>query len=159
MGILLFLFTAAVYDWRYRRIPGWLYAAGGGDAVLWRIACRWAEEKIWWAEIAGKFMNGTAADLSFGEICGGVGIGVFLLLISRKSGGAVGSGDGMAFIITGLYFGLWRNLCLLWISLTLCSLWGAGLMVIRRTRWNQVKGKEMPFLPFVFPVGVWLTVI
>ena len=106
MGILIFLLAAAIYDWKYRFIPGWLYVAAAIEAVLW-----------------------------------------------------IGKGDGLTFMITGIYLGLWRNLCLLWFSLILCSLWGAGLMVLGRMGWKQVKKKELPFLPFVFPVGVWLTIL
>ena len=135
MGILIFLLAAAIYDWKYRFIPGWLYVAAAIEAVLWRGICQIGKEGIW------------------------EGIGLLLLFISKKSDGAIGKGDGLTFMITGIYLGLWRNLCLLWFSLILCSLWGAGLMVIGRMGWKQVKKKELPFLPFVFPVGVWLTIL
>ena len=159
MGILIFLLAAAIYNWKYRFIPGWLYVAAAIEAVLWRVICQTGKEGIWEAEQIRKFIRGPASDLSFGEICGGIGIGLLLLFISKKSDGAIGKGDGLTFMITGIYLGLWRNLCLLWFSLILCSLWGAGLMVIGRMRWKQVKKKELPFLPFVFPVGVWLTIL
>ena len=29
MAVILFLLAAAAYDYKYREIPGWIYAVGG----------------------------------------------------------------------------------------------------------------------------------
>ena len=47
MGILIFLLAAAIYDWKYRFIPGWLYVAAAIEAVLWRGICQIGKEGIW----------------------------------------------------------------------------------------------------------------
>lgn len=159
MAVVLFLLTAAAYDYKYREIPGWIYAVGGTEAFIWRMADmiqrgNWMEKKTWMIVFHGNNLS-----VSFDEIVLGILIGAVLLAVSKVTGGAVGMGDGLLFTITGLYFGFQKNLILLLGSLVLCSIWGIGSLAIKRTGWLEGKKTEVPFLPFVLPVGIWITFI
>lgn len=159
MAVLLFLLAAAVCDYKYREIPEWIYAVGGIEAFIWRMADSMyvkngMEETMWTMVFHGNNMG-----VSFGEITLGVLIGVALLAVSKATDGAVGTGDGVLFMITGLYFGFQKNLTLLLGSLVLCSIWGIGNLAVKRIGWLEGKKIEVPFLPFVFPVGAWITFI
>ena len=103
--------------------------------------------------------HGNNLGVSFDEIILGILIGVVLLAVSKVTGGAVGMGDGLLFTITGIYFGFRKNLILLLGSLVLCSIWGIGSLAIKRIGWLDGKKTEVPFLPFVLPVGIWITFI
>lgn len=159
MAVLLFLLAAAVYDCKYREIPGTIFAAGGMEAFLWRMAdmmcaANCMEKKAWMTVFHGNNVGVSVEDLIFG-----VAIGVILLVISKVSDGAVGMGDGLLFMVTGMYFGFWKNLILLLGSLALCSIWGIGNLVVRRTGWQEGKRTEVSFLPFVLPIGIWITFV
>ena len=157
--MMVFLFVAAMYDWKSRCIPGWLYLIGAAEAAFWRISCfAGKEDLLGWTE-AQMFLHGSVRNLSFMEVCGGVGIGLLMLFASKASGGAVGSGDGLAFAVTGGCLGLWRNLLLLWLSLMLCSLWGIFWAAVKRERWKEAKKMELPFLPFAFFASIWVAML
>ena len=95
MAILLFLAAAAIYDWKYREIPRWVYLAGGLEAFFWRMAVIlhmdiWLGSESWIV-----FFHGNNAEVSFGEAASGAMIGLVLLLLSRAAEGSIGSGDGI----------------------------------------------------------------
>lgn len=159
MLFLLFLLTAAISDWKTREIPAWIYILGGMEAVLWRISSTTDFSKQWENEAWIVLLHGNADSLSFLEIAGGALIGVVLLIFSKVTKGAVGAGDGMLFFITGIYLGFWKNAMLLWGSLLLCSCWGIGLLAVRQIKWPAGKKIEIPLLPFVLPVGMWLIML
>lgn len=156
MIILLFLIIAAGYDWKTREIPVWVYISGGTEAALWRISRITGILKHWENEAWIVFLHGNTGDIPFWEIAGGALMGAALLMFSRMTEGAIGSGDGMLFFITGIYLGFWKNAMLLWGSLILCSCWGIGLLAVRQIKWPVGKRIEIPFIPFVLPVGIWL---
>lgn len=159
MIILLFLMSAAIFDWKTREIPVWIYILGGTEAVLWRINSMTAFSEGWKIEKWIIILHGNTDGLSFLEIAGGAFIGVILLMLSKMTEGAVGPGDGMLFFITGIYLGFWKNVMLLWGSLLLCSCWGIGLLAVRQIKWTAGKRTEIPFLPFVLPVGIWILML
>jgi len=159
MIILLFLMSAAIFDWKTREIPVWIYILGGTEAVLWRINSVTAFSEGWKIEKWIIILHGNTDGLSFLEIAGGAFIGVILLILSKMTEGAVGPGDGMLFFITGIYLGFWKNVMLLWGSLLLCSCWGIGLLAVRQIKWTAGKRTEIPFLPFVLPVGIWILML
>lgn len=159
MIILLFLMSAAIFDWKTREIPVWIYILGGTEAVLWRINNVTAFSEGWKIEKWIIILHGNTDGLSFLEIAGGAFIGVILLILSKMTEGAVGPGDGMLFFITGIYLGFWKNVMLLWGSLLLCSCWGIGLLAVRQIKWTAGKRTEIPFLPFVLPVGIWILML
>lgn len=72
--------------------------------------------------------------------------GVGILLFSRLLKGRIGAGDGMVFMLTGLYLGLLDNLLLMCISFFLAGIWGILLLVVKHCE----KNKKIPLIPFLF---------
>lgn len=121
-GLCLLLLIASIEDLRHRRVnPYWLLLHAG-----FAIAAR---------SILGELLPGLA----------GVTIGLLLLAAAFVSRQKVGYGDGLVFVVCGLYLGFWENFSLLFMSLVLCALGGLGLMLIGKIK----KGQTLPFVPFV----------
>ena len=64
------------------------------------------------------------------EMLTGVLAGSFILILSRLTKGRIGMGDGIIFMLTGLYLGLIDNLLLMCISFSLAGIWGLFLVFI-----------------------------
>lgn len=79
------------------------------------------------------------------DILGGFLVGAAMLLISHISAEAVGYGDAVLFMVTGIYLGFFANLALLFISLVLAA--SFGMIGIIRGRFTRKS--RLPFLPFV----------
>ena len=65
MIILLFLMSAAIFDWKTREIPVWIYILGGTEAVLWRINNVTAFSEGWKIEKWIIILHGNTDGLSF----------------------------------------------------------------------------------------------
>lgn len=96
--------------------------------------------------MAGVVLNLYRGDISVFNMFCGVVLGLFIVLISLVTRGSVGLGDGLLFIITGIFLGGTLNLELLTISLVYASLFSLGMIALGRKKKNQ----EIPFIPFVF---------
>ncbi|MBO4478341.1 MAG: prepilin peptidase [Lachnospiraceae bacterium] len=121
-GLCLLLLIASIEDIRHQRInPYWLLLH----------ACFVVVVRL----ILGEFLTGLA----------GVSIGLLLLGAAFVSRQKVGYGDGLVFMVCGLYLGFWENFSLLFMSLVLCALGGLFLMLIGKIK----KGQTLPFIPFV----------
>lgn len=72
--------------------------------------------------------------------------GVGILALGYLTGGKIGYGDGILFMLTGLYLGLEQNLILMMLSFTLAGIWGLFWMI---GRWGR-KNDRIPFVPFLF---------
>ena len=81
----------------------------------------------------------------FGIITG-VAVGAGLLGISILTGESIGKGDGMVFLVTGIFLGGSLNLELLFISLLYAAIFSIGILIFKRGGRKQ----EIPFIPFVF---------
>lgn len=68
-----------------------------------------------------------------------------LFLVSRCSRGAIGEGDACVFIVIGVVLGLCKTVEVLLISLFLCAVVAAMLLVVRRVSRHYA----LPFIPFV----------
>ena len=79
----------------------------------------------------------------FGILCG-VLVGVVLLLFSYISRESIGYGDGLVFLVTGLYLGGYRNLELLLVAVFAAAIFGLSIVFITK----DIK-KSIPFIPFV----------
>ena len=75
----------------------------------------------------------------------GVITGLFILLLSFATKGAVGEGDGLVLMTTGIYLGFLGNLRLLCSGLFLSALFSLGAIVVRG--WKR--DRELPFMPFL----------
>lgn len=79
------------------------------------------------------------------DILGGISIGIVLYFISVITRGKIGKGDGVLFMVTGVYLGFWNNLILLWVACVMAGVVGAGMMVA----FKKNKDYKLPFVPFV----------
>lgn len=119
---ILFLTAASYYDIRYHKIPKKFISLTGIGTISYVLLQRHG---------------------SIGYCLGGATIGILLLMIGRVTGESIGYGDGAAFVITGLLFGVRQNMVMFCISLifsALCSLW---ILLCR----NGNRKTEIPFLP------------
>lgn len=77
-----------------------------------------------------------------------------LFAVSKGSRGAIGEGDALIFGVTGMVFGLYKNVELLIVSLMLCSFVAGALFLFRHVG----RKYKIPFVPFV-AVGYGLVVM
>lgn len=80
------------------------------------------------------------------SLIGGLALGVVLLIVGKVSAQAVGLGDGLIFLVTGVYLGFIRNLALLLYGLIICAVVSLFLLVFRKLKIKE----SIPFVPFVF---------
>ena len=88
--------------------------------------------------------------LTIQEICGGMLLGVGLLGIAKMTGESLGYGDGLLFLVTGIYLGGWDNCSLLMTSLVLAFVFAIIQILVRK----KSAKSEIPFVPFVLSAYV-----
>lgn len=76
----------------------------------------------------------------------GMLFGIMLMLLSKTSKGQIGMGDAIVLTVTGVVFGFWNNLCLLFYSLVLSAVYAVILLLMKKIH----KKQSIAFLPFVF---------
>lgn len=96
------------------------------------------------------FQNQSIYSMLAGMLSGGVIVG-----ISRITGGMIGMGDGMVFMLTGLYLGVEKNLGLMFLSFALAGVWALISMIL----FHKKKNDRIPFVPFLFISYVILILI
>lgn len=96
--------------------------------------------------LCGIIFQCLAKNLTFLEILGGASLGVFLLCVSRVSHEAMGYGDGLIFLVTGVFLGVWENFQLLFTSLVTAFVFSAIQIFIRKKSGKD----EMAFVPFIW---------
>lgn len=71
--------------------------------------------------------------------------GILLLCIGKVFRDALGLGDGLVVLVSGLYMGIWGILGSLALALLLASIWAGFLMIFKK------KGGKtsFPFVPFL----------
>lgn len=79
------------------------------------------------------------------ELAGGVGAGLFLLLVSFVTKEAVGAGDGLFLCVTGVFLGIWENLGMLAAGLLFCSVYAVGSRIVQKRRTVD----RLPLVPFL----------
>ena len=135
----LFLGAAAWQDLRTRSIGLEILAAG---AIAGLIVC-------------------AGAGRSAGEIFLAMIPGAGILLLSFFTDGMMGEGDGLFFLVSGLFLE-WQEVILLFISGQIfCSIF--GLTVAVSAFWGAKNGNirkmRLPFLPFLLPMAMWMAVM
>ena len=85
----------------------------------------------------------------------GMLFGVILLLGGIWSGEKIGYGDGIVFIMTGIFLGFWGNMFLLMIASILAGVTCTGLLLTHK----KCKGEQIVFVPFVFISYVILLIL
>ncbi len=121
--VVVFLISSSVCDIRSKKIPIWLIIVFAVLGVLFTIF---------------------APTHSFGDLAVGVGGGAVLIVVSIVTAGQIGMGDGLLFVVLGIFCGS-SNIGLLICAMFLCAVVAGTLFVTK-----QVKRKDrLPFVPFV----------
>ncbi len=81
--------------------------------------------------------------------------GMVLTVISKFCNGALGDGDGMIFLVTGLYLGGVKTGWLVYCSFLLVCIVGLCVLVIETRPKRQ---RSYPFVPFVFSAFIMLEI-
>lgn len=128
MNVFIFLITGiylsvmAVIDHRLQKIP----VLPGVIGILVIVLARVVDGDFW------MWMPGVA-------------VGVFLYLMSKATRGAVGEGDALVYLMTGVTLGFFGNIELLTLSLFFSAIVSVFLLVFRKVG----KKKRVPFVPFI----------
>lgn len=129
--LLLGLFTCAWIDWKkqlvYSAIPAFL-------------------------GIVGICFHIVSQSITIWNVLAGMSLGGVFLVISWLTKEEVGMGDGIIFMLTGIYLGFWNNLELIVLTLLLAGVIACVLMISKK------KGRKdrMPMIPIVFVAYVIL---
>ncbi|MFW5629634.1 MAG: hypothetical protein ACOCM4_01365 [Acetivibrio ethanolgignens] len=103
---------------------------------------------IWLA--AGLWRAGLGSPEELLGRIGGIAVGIFLLAVSILSHGQVGFGDGLVFLVCGLFLDFWESsLLLLGGLILLLGRFFAGFLYKRLTG-ERDSPKEQPLMPYVF---------
>lgn len=138
---LMFLIITAWQDIWTKSISVWVYIVFGISALL----LRFDRETVSWHSLTG--------------VCISMGVGLFLYVVYKVTEGAIGEGDCLFFLVTGIFFNLWDNIFLLLLGLLLCSIYSLGLVVWGAFWHVNVRMKRLPFLPFLLLPGIWLVFV
>lgn len=95
--------------------------------------------------MAGIIINIILPEYSIKELAFGIAIGVVLWSISYMTAGQIGNGDGLLFVVTGIFIGEMNNFVLLLWATVFCALAAGVLLLIKRVN----KKDRIPFVPFV----------
>ncbi len=96
--------------------------------------------------IIGILMHLLFQNQSIYEMLTGTLPGAGILLLSCVTNGKIGMGDGIVFMLTGLYLGLGKNILLMCIAFLLAGVFGIFLLIQKEGRANE----KMPLVPFLF---------
>lgn len=149
----LILTISGWQDIRTRQIKMSVFAVSGAVGLILRgaqIASMLQAlpdigDTVWKWEVTARYVIDTGK---------GMCLGGMLLLVSAVTREAVGKGDGWFFVISGLYLGFAKNLCLLCGGLLCCFLMCLFIW-IKGMREGSSRGKmRIPFLPFLIPAGI-----
>lgn len=130
----LFLCGSAWQDIKKQEISVWIFVAAGAAALLIR--------------------RGISGDMAFSA-----SLGLVLFAVSRLMRGAVGEGDSLFFLVSGLFLPAAQNLMLFFYGLFLCSLAGLVILADGVRKKKNVRKQSVPFLPFLLPVWIWMVVV
>ncbi len=103
----------------------------------------------------GLVLCPVTGDLSLAGLLGGVCVGGVLLLGALVSRESIGIGDGLLFVVTGIYLGLWKNLVLLFLAVAACAVVGLVLVLTKKCTRKQ----SLPFAPFVLASDVAMLIL
>ncbi len=80
------------------------------------------------------------------DVLAAVSIGCGVLIVSLITKQAIGSGDGVALIVTGLYLGFYRNMQVFLWSMIGVFVTGVVLMLVTKKDWKS----KIPYVPYLF---------
>lgn len=94
--------------------------------------------------IAGLFCCFFCQNPRLTDLLGGVIVGLIILGVAWLGKGCIGSGDGLMFMVSGIFLGFWDNLQLFLISLLLAGAAALFLIIVKK----RERDLKMPLLPF-----------
>ena len=104
LSFFLYLILAAWQDGRKRAVSGWLFLFFFSHFLVSQVCQKMIDVNM--EQLPASFWyHGMMADGKISVLAMGGLLGVVLLLISKCSRGALGEGDGIFFIIAGIYLG------------------------------------------------------
>lgn len=88
------------------------------------------------------------------EMLAGTLPGFGILLLNRLTKGKIGIGDGIVFMLTGLYLGFGKNMMLMLLAFVLAGFYGLFLLI----KGAEQREEKMPLIPFLF-LGYGLMIV
>lgn len=151
-GFVIMLFWGAWQDLRRRKIGVFLLTASGIGAAGLRIIQLCISSRVLWNQVEyGDLWK--ILGINIGNLAAGAAVGAVVLFLSKITEGAIGEGDGWFFVVSGLYLGAAANLLLLAGGFMLCFLYSGIIMVWSVIQGEDIRGRKIPFIPFLVPVG------
>lgn len=123
-ALLVFMAAAAYQDWKEKQI----------NAAILLVAA-----------FCGMVLQAGLQKESIRSILAGVSVGLVLLLLAWITGGSIGAGDGMMFMVCGVYLGFRENMNLLMTALIMAGITALFMIVVKKKGRNY----RLPFVPFV----------
>ena len=142
--LFVFLIVASIWDLKEKRIPVWVFSLTAvlivcldfGYLITELLSRVDAAENIGIAGIESRILI---------QKLGGMAVGLVLLAVSKLTGGEIGEGDGIAFLITGFTLGFRDNFLLLCEALLLSFVWSLIFIIAKKINLKT----SLPFVPFV----------
>lgn len=95
--------------------------------------------------IVGVLLHLISPNCSISSILLGLLPGAAMMAVSLLSRGSVGMGDGILLVVTGVYLGGGKTLCLLLTALLLAALWALAVLVLKK----KTRKERIAFVPFL----------
>lgn len=140
----IYLLLASWQDLRKRQIKVWLYILFGIAGIV--EYCLWGRTAESVVQTLIQVLTGTTP-------------GLFLLLVTKCSRGAIGAGDGWFFVTAALYMEVWSVVALLFYGLIFCSACCLGMVVWGIVSGVNIRKRRLPFLPFLVPAWIWINIL
>ena len=102
--------------------------------------------------IAGLLLHLCEQGKSVWDLLAGAAVGALLLLYGKITGESVGYGDGVLFMVTGVFLGFWKNIELLMAASFLAACYAGVLIFVKK----KTKQECFPFVPFVWVSSILL---
>ncbi len=124
MVVVGVLVLCAYGDIREKKVSVYMILAGIGGTII--------------LNILGK-------DISLVNALLGAALGIVLIVVSKLTKGALGTGDAMLTVMIGLSIGLFNTMLALFYALLITSVVSVILLLLKRVK----KQTAMPFVPFM----------
>lgn len=133
---MTFLAAAAWQDLRNKSVSVWLYLGYGAVAGVIRL---------------------TGGEPVLQALSGGL-VGVVLLAAGWLTVGAIGIGDGLFFVVSGLYLSFYDNVRLLLYGILWGGIFCLFLFLHGKKHGINIRRMTVPFLPFLIPGWIWMVI-
>ena len=131
-----FLAAAAWQDLRNKSVSVWLYLGYGAVAGAIRL---------------------TGGEPVLQALSGGL-VGVVLLAAGWMTAGAIGIGDGLFFVVSGLYLSFYDNVRLLLYGILWGGIFCLFLFLHGKKHGINIHRMTVLFLPFLIPGWIWMVI-